>query len=82
LLRCPRLFLESDTLTVKGAKTKGSAATIPLLPPLAVLLRAHRERQAAKSFARIRPETLIFQTENGRTTSSPAECPAIGPESG
>lgn len=47
---------ETGTLTVPGTKTEASAATIPLLPALAAELRAHRERQAAKSFALIRPD--------------------------
>jgi integrase len=57
---------ETSTLTVRGTKTDASWATIPLLPSLATELRAHRERQAAKGFDRIRPEALVFQTVNGK----------------
>jgi integrase len=53
-------------LTLKGTKTEASWATIPLLPALADKLRAHRERQAALGFDRIRPGALVFQTANGR----------------
>jgi hypothetical protein len=31
-----------------------------------VVARAHRERQASKGFARIRPDALVFQTINGK----------------
>jgi integrase len=57
---------EAATLTVRGTKTEASAATIPLLPALAAELRAHRERQAAKTFVFIRPDELVFQTKHGR----------------
>jgi integrase len=57
---------DTSTLTVRGTKTEASWATIPLLPALAAELRAHRERQASKSFARIRPDALVFQTVNGK----------------
>lgn len=53
-------------LSVRGTKTEASSATIPLLPALAAELRAYRERQAAESFARIRPQALVFQTINGK----------------
>lgn len=54
------------TLTVRGTKTEASWAVIPLLPPLADELRAHRERQAGKGFERIRPNALVFQSPSGR----------------
>jgi integrase len=57
---------ESATLTVRGTKTEASWATIPLLPPLAAELRAHRKRQAAIGLARIRAEALVFQSASGR----------------
>jgi integrase len=54
------------TLTVRGTKTEASSAGIPLLPPLADHLRAHRERHAEKGFERIRPDALVFQSASGR----------------
>jgi integrase len=57
---------EKVTLTVRGTKSESSSAMIPLLPALAAELRAHRERQGARSFATIRSEALVFQTVNGR----------------
>jgi integrase len=56
----------SATLTVRGTKTEASWAVIPLLPPLADELRAHRERQAGKGFERIRPDALVFQSRSGK----------------
>jgi integrase len=57
---------ENAGLEVGGTKTEASSATIPLLPPLAAELRAHRERQGRRSFALIRPDALVFQTINGK----------------
>jgi integrase len=57
---------DTATLDANGTKTKASAATIPLLPALAGELRAHRERQAALGFDRIRPDSLVFQSSSGR----------------
>jgi integrase len=57
---------DAATLTVRGTKTEASAAMIPLLPALAEELRAHRERQAATGFARIRPDALVFQSASGK----------------
>jgi integrase len=57
---------EHATLTVRGTKSEASWATIPLLPPVAAELRAHRERRGARSFALIRPDALVFQTINGK----------------
>jgi integrase len=54
------------TITVRGTKTEASSATIPFLPALVAELRAHRERQAARSFATIHPEAVVFQSVNGR----------------
>jgi integrase len=54
------------SLTVRGTKSQASWATIPLLPPLAEHLRAHRERQAAKGFERIGQHALVFQSTSGR----------------
>jgi integrase len=60
-----QIDFDDATITDPGRKTEASAGTIPLLPALAAELRAHRERQASKSFARIRPDALVFQTASG-----------------
>jgi integrase len=57
------------TLTVRGTKSEASWATIPLLPPLVEYLRAQRERQAGKGFARVRADALVFQSASGRPQS-------------
>ncbi len=58
---------EAETIRVPGTKTEASEASVPLLPALARELRAHRERQAAKGFDRIRPTALVFQTLRGNS---------------
>lgn len=57
---------DAATLVVRGTKTDASAATIPLLPPLANELRAHRARQTKHGLSRLRPGALVFQTESGK----------------
>jgi integrase len=58
---------EAETIHVPGTKTEASDAWVPMLPALARELRAHRERQAAKGFDRIRPKALVFQTLRGQS---------------
>jgi integrase len=58
---------DAAEIRVPGTKTDASEASVPLLPALARELRAHRERQAALGFDRIRPEALVFQTSSGRS---------------
>jgi len=60
---------DSGTITVRQGKTEASAATIPLLDPLAVELKAHRQRQAAQGVHRISGDALVFQTYTGRPQS-------------
>jgi integrase len=47
-------------------KTLASGATVPILPPLAAELRAHRVRLAERSLARVRPDALVFTTSRGK----------------
>lgn len=48
-------------------KTLASAASdVPLLPALAAELRAHRQRVASQSLARVHGEALMFSTKTGR----------------
>jgi integrase len=65
-LRWSDVDFDNAMLTVRGTKTDASDATIPLLPALATELRAHRERQGKRGFARIRPDSLVFQTVTGK----------------
>jgi integrase len=66
-LRWRDIDFETETVDVPGTKTEGSEAPVPLLPALARELRAHRERQAARGFKRIRPDALVFQTSRGKS---------------
>ncbi len=50
-------------------KTAASAAVLPLVPALVAELRSHRARQAARSFALVRPEQLVFTTRTGKPQS-------------
>ncbi len=68
-LRWEHIDFEERTLRIEGTKTAASAATVPLLAPLAKELAAHRERQARLGFDRIRPDALVFQTASGRPVS-------------
>jgi len=47
-------------------KTAASAATVPMLPALAVELRAHRQRVAAQGLKRIHKDALVFTTSRGK----------------
>jgi len=67
-LRWQHLNFETNSIEVPGTKTDASAQSVPLLPKLAQELKAHRERQARKGFARIQANALVFQTTTqGRT---------------
>jgi len=59
----------NNVIHVRGTKTEASAATVPLLAPLADELRAHRERQAARGFERIAEAALVFVTSRGKPVS-------------
>jgi integrase len=47
-------------------KTLASAATVPILAPLAGELRAHRVRLAERSLARVHRDALVFTTSRGK----------------
>ncbi len=47
-------------------KTLASAATVPILPPLAAELRAHRVRVAGRSLAQVGRDALVFTTSRGK----------------
>ena len=66
-LRWQHVDFEAGTLCIPGTKTAGSEATVPLLPTLQRELSAHRDRQGRKSFACIRPDELLFQTQTGKS---------------
>src|SRR5205085_7690902 len=57
---------DAATLRIPGTKTAASDAVVRLLPPLADALRAHRTRQAALGFDRVKPDSLVFQTSTGK----------------
>ncbi len=69
----------AGTLTVRAqlgldgalapVKSSASAATVPLLPALARELRAHRARQRARGFQRLRADALVFTTARGKPQS-------------
>ncbi len=75
-LRWRDVDLEAGTLTVTGqlgtmgeripAKTAASAATVPMLPALALELRRHRRAQAGRSIALVHREMLVFTTATGK----------------
>jgi integrase len=50
-------------------KSAASARTVPLLPRLANELKALRTREAAKGFARVKPDSLAFVTSRGKPQS-------------
>jgi len=52
-------------LSVKFGSSS-NAATVPILPPLAAELRAHRIRVGQESLARVQPDALAFTTSRGR----------------
>jgi integrase len=68
-LRWQHIDFEQQRITIPGTKTMSSAATIRLMPALATELRAHRARQAALGFDRVKPDALIFQTASGQPPS-------------
>jgi integrase len=75
-LRWRDLDLKVGRLTVTGqlgprgervpVKTAASAASLPILPPLAAELRAHRARIAERSLARVHRDALVFTTSRGK----------------
>jgi integrase len=75
-LRWCDVDLQNGSITVTGqlgtdgqripAKTAASSAVVPMLPALVDELRAHRQRQAARSLALVRGEALVFTTGRGR----------------
>ncbi|HEV8460353.1 MAG TPA: tyrosine-type recombinase/integrase, partial [Gaiellaceae bacterium] len=64
-LRWSHVDFDNSTIAVPGTKTKASAAKVRLLPALAAELRAHRARQAALGFDRVKPDLFVFQTASG-----------------
>jgi hypothetical protein len=75
-LRRRDVDFDAATIDVPGTKTEASEAPVPLLPALARELRAHRERQVAKGFDRIRPDALVFQTSRSSSRPRAASHPA------
>jgi integrase len=47
-------------LHVRGTKTAGSDARVPIIEPLAVELKAHRSRLAGNGLHLTRPDALLF----------------------
>ena len=58
--------LEAGMLSVPGTKSEASADTVPIIPALAAELKAHRTREAARGFQRVKPDALVFQTRTGQ----------------
>ena len=75
-LRWRDVDLDAGTLTVTGqlgttgeripAKTAASAATVPMLPELALELRRHRREQAGRNLALVHRDALVFTTATGK----------------
>lgn len=68
-LRWSDLDAETRSINVRGTKTSASAATIPLLHPLAKELFLHRERLDRQGFGRIGQDALVFSTGSGKPIS-------------
>jgi integrase len=68
-LRWADIDFAANTINVRGTKTEASAASVPLLAPLAAELRAHRERLAATGFEKVADDKLVFATASGKPTS-------------
>jgi integrase len=64
-LRWRDLDLEGGMLDVPGTKSAASASAVPMIPVLVAELRAHRTREAARGFDRVKPDALVFQTRSG-----------------
>jgi len=69
---------ETRSINVRGTKTEASAATIPLLHPLAKELFLHRERIARHGFGRIAQDALVFSTDSGKPISRRNVLRAVG----
>ena len=65
-LRWEHVDFETATIAIPGTKTEASDGTVRLLPALVTELRAHRARQAALGFDRVKPDSPIFQTDSGK----------------
>lgn len=65
-LRWRDVDLAVGMLNVLGTKTAASADTVPLIDDLTVELKAHRSRQAALGFGRVKPDALVFLTRTGQ----------------
>ena len=59
-LRWRDVDLRGGTLFVRGTKTAGSDAPVPIIDPLAVELKAHRSRLAGRGLHLNRPDALVF----------------------
>jgi integrase len=79
-LRWRDIDVKGGTLTVAGqlgaegehlviTKTTSSAATVPLLPVLRRELVEHRNHQAERNFALVRPDAFVFTTGRGKPQS-------------
>jgi integrase len=79
-LRWRDIDLKAGTLTVSGqlgasgerlgsTKTRASAASVELLPALALEFRAHRSRQASHNLTLVHRDALVFTTARGKPQS-------------
>lgn len=59
-LRWCDVDIKVGTLHVRGTKTRGSDAPVPIADPLAVELRDHRTRLAERGLHLTRPDALVF----------------------
>jgi integrase len=60
---------DRGALRIPGTKTDASKQEVPLLPALAEVLRAHRQKQAEIGLHRIKPDALVFTTFTGAPQS-------------
>ena len=74
-LRWRDVDLKEGTLHVRGTKSAGSDAPVPIIDPLAVELREHRSRLAERGLHLTRPDALVF-TQGRRTCCGPCIAPA------
>jgi integrase len=68
-LRWSDIDFEGHSVHVRGTKTAASDATIPLLAPLATILKGHRQEQAKLGVQRIAAAALVFPTYTGKPQS-------------
>jgi integrase len=59
--------LKGGVIAVAGTKTEASRAEVPLLAPLAAILKEHRARMAKRGLQLVAPDALLFVTGTGRS---------------